>query len=79
MPGSGCAASEGYNRMHAILGASEHCIADQPSDMNVALAALDARVVIASPQGRTRRTDSATSTACPAIRRRSTRCWRPAS
>src|SRR5437764_3776243 len=44
-PGSGCAAMGGINRMHAILGASEHCIASHPSDMCVALAALDARVL----------------------------------
>jgi len=43
-PGSGCAAISGLNRMHAILGTSEHCIATHPSDMCVALAALDARV-----------------------------------
>src|SRR5256884_425967 len=41
-PGSGCAALEGYNRIHAILGASDQCIAVHPSDMAVALAALDA-------------------------------------
>ena len=44
-PGSGCSAIGGFNRNHAILGASEHCIATHPSDMCVALAALDARVV----------------------------------
>jgi xanthine dehydrogenase YagS FAD-binding subunit len=43
-PGSGCAALDGLNRGHAILGTSEHCIATHPSDMCVALAALDARV-----------------------------------
>ncbi|HTL75232.1 MAG TPA: xanthine dehydrogenase family protein subunit M [Casimicrobiaceae bacterium] len=43
-PGSGCAAREGSNRIHAILGASDHCIAVHPSDMCVALAALDAVV-----------------------------------
>ena len=41
-PGRGCAALDGFNRNHAILGASEHCIATHPSDMCVALAALDA-------------------------------------
>ena len=44
-PGSGCSAIDGFNRNHAILGASEHCIATHPSDMCVALAALDARVL----------------------------------
>ncbi len=43
-PGSGCAAIAGINRMHAILGTSKSCIATHPSDMCVALAALDARV-----------------------------------
>ncbi len=51
LPGSGCAAREGYNRMHAILGASPSCIAVNPSDMNVALAALDARIIVASSKG----------------------------
>lgn len=50
-PGSGCSAREGYNRIHAILGASEQCIATNPSDMNVALAALDAMVQVKGPQG----------------------------
>jgi xanthine dehydrogenase YagS FAD-binding subunit len=44
IPGSGCDALEGFNRMHAILGASDACIATHPSDMCVALAALDATV-----------------------------------
>ncbi len=43
-PGSGCSALEGYNRGHAVLGTSEKCIATHPSDMCVALAALDAVV-----------------------------------
>jgi xanthine dehydrogenase YagS FAD-binding subunit len=50
-PGSGCAAIEGNNRIHAILGASPQCIATNPSDMNVALAALDATIQVAGPQG----------------------------
>jgi xanthine dehydrogenase YagS FAD-binding subunit len=45
-PGSGCGALNGYNRMHAIFGASDQCIAVHPSDMCVALAALDATVVV---------------------------------
>jgi xanthine dehydrogenase YagS FAD-binding subunit len=48
-PGSGCAAIDGVNRMHAILGTSRHCIATHPSDMCVALAALDARVHVTGP------------------------------
>jgi len=43
-PGTGCAAIEGFNRIHAVLGMSDHCIATHPSDMAVAMAALDARV-----------------------------------
>ena len=50
-PGSGCAAKEGFNRTHAILGASEQCIAVNPSDMSVALAALDAVVRVRGPGG----------------------------
>ncbi len=50
-PGSGCDAMQGFNRIHAILGASPHCIATHPSDMCVALAALDATVNIASGSG----------------------------
>ena len=48
-PGSGCSAIDGVNRMHAILGTSEACIAVHPSDMCVALAALDAKVHVAGP------------------------------
>ncbi|PMS12975.1 FAD binding domain-containing protein [Trinickia caryophylli] len=47
LPGSGCAAIDGHNRTHAILGASAQCIAVNPSDMSVALAALDASVHVA--------------------------------
>ena len=50
-PGSGCAAIEGFNRIHAILGASEQCIATHPSDMCVALAALDATVKVQGNNG----------------------------
>jgi xanthine dehydrogenase YagS FAD-binding subunit len=50
-PGSGCSAIDGYNRMLAILGTSEHCIASNPSDQNVALMALDAVVYIEGPKG----------------------------
>ncbi|MBU3055564.1 FAD binding domain-containing protein [Pseudomonas indica] len=53
-PGSGCAARDGLNRIHAILGASEHCVATHPSDMCVALAALEAKVVVAGPEGERR-------------------------
>jgi xanthine dehydrogenase YagS FAD-binding subunit len=50
-PGSGCAALEGFNRTHAIFGASPQCIATHPSDMCVALAALDAVVQVEGPRG----------------------------
>jgi xanthine dehydrogenase YagS FAD-binding subunit len=50
-PGAGCDAIDGFNRIHAILGASEHCIATHPSDMCVALAALDATVRVNGPEG----------------------------
>jgi xanthine dehydrogenase YagS FAD-binding subunit len=50
-PGSGCAAIDGFNRIHAILGASDSCIATNPSDMAVALVALDATVRLAGPDG----------------------------
>jgi xanthine dehydrogenase YagS FAD-binding subunit len=51
VPGSGCDAIDGFSRMHAILGASEHCIATHPSDMCVALAALDATVQVDGTAG----------------------------
>src|SRR3984893_2224729 len=50
-PGSGCAAITGINRGLAILGASEHCIATNPSDMNVAMAALEATIHVRGPKG----------------------------
>lgn len=48
-PGSGCDAIGGFNRIHAVLGSSEQCIATHPSDMCVAMAALDAKVNISGP------------------------------
>jgi xanthine dehydrogenase YagS FAD-binding subunit len=50
-PGSGCSALEGYTRDHAILGASPHCVAVHPSDLAVALTALDAVVQVEGPSG----------------------------
>ncbi len=50
-PGSGCAAMEGINRIHAVLGTSSKCIAAHPSDMCVALTALDAVVHVQGPKG----------------------------
>jgi xanthine dehydrogenase YagS FAD-binding subunit len=54
VPGSGCAALQGLNRMNAVLGVSEHCIAAHPSDMAVAMTALDAVVETVTPDGSTR-------------------------
>src|SRR6202023_55539 len=53
-PGSGCAALAGLNRMNAVLGVSDNCIAAHPSDMAVAMTALDARVETVAPDGATR-------------------------
>lgn len=53
-PGSGCSAIGGYTRYHAILGASPACVATHPSDMAVALAALDATVIVLGPDGERR-------------------------
>ncbi|MGX5207991.1 FAD binding domain-containing protein [Streptomyces violaceus] len=50
-PGSGCAAREGFNRGHAILGTSDSCLATHPSDLAVALAALEATVHLLGPDG----------------------------
>jgi xanthine dehydrogenase YagS FAD-binding subunit len=55
LPGSGCAALEGFNRSLAIVGASSACIATHPSDMAVAMRALDATVETVKPDGATRR------------------------
>ncbi|HZP40961.1 MAG TPA: xanthine dehydrogenase family protein subunit M [Candidatus Binatia bacterium] len=54
-PGAGCAAIGGFNRTHAILGASEACIATNPSDLAVALAALEAEIELFGPDHATRR------------------------
>ena len=51
-PGSGCAALEGYHRIHAILGTSDHCIATHPSDMCVAMVALEAVIHVEGPKGK---------------------------
>jgi len=53
-PGSGCPAREGFHRNLAVLGASEHCVATHPSDLAVALAALEAVVVVLGPAGERR-------------------------
>jgi xanthine dehydrogenase YagS FAD-binding subunit len=54
-PGSGCAAIDGINRQHAVIGASDACIATHPSDMAVAMRALDAVVDTVRPDGETRK------------------------
>ena len=54
VPGSGCAAQGGYNRILAVLGGSEHCIATHPSDMAVAMLALEGTVVTLGPAGERR-------------------------
>ncbi len=54
VPGSGCAALDGLNRMNAVLGVSDNCIAAHPSDMAVAMTALDARVETVARDGATR-------------------------
>ncbi|MEU1943722.1 xanthine dehydrogenase family protein subunit M [Streptomyces sp. NPDC020125] len=54
-PGSGCAAIGGFNRIHAILGAGDSCIATHPSDMAVAMAALDAEIELLGADGSVRR------------------------
>lgn len=53
-PGSGCGALEGFNSMHAIFGFSDKCIAVNPSDMSIALVALDAAVLVSGPRGNRR-------------------------
>jgi xanthine dehydrogenase YagS FAD-binding subunit len=53
-PGSGCSALEGHNKNHAILGASDYCVATHPSDMAVAMTALEAFVNVRGPEGERR-------------------------
>lgn len=62
-PGSGCAALDGLNAGHAILGTSDHCMATHPSDVAVALVALDATMRVRGPKGERTRS----CFACPAI------------
>ena len=76
-PGAGCEARDGENRLHAVLGWSEACIATHPSDFCVPLVALDAVVEI---EGRTgsARSRSRRFTVCPATRRSAKACSSPA-
>ena len=64
-PGSGCGAIGGVNRSLAVLGTSEHCIATNPSDMCVAMAALEATVHVQGPQGGAAIAVRASSICCP--------------
>ena len=77
-PGSGCSAIDGHNRNLAVLGTSEHCIANHPSDMCVAMAALGSRHSCDRAQGRARHSHSPTFICCPAIRRIRKLCSSPA-
>ncbi len=72
-PGSGCSAVGGFNRIMAVLGTSEACIATNPSDMNVAMRVLDAVVETTDAQGASRNIPMAEFHGCPATRRRSRR------
>jgi len=72
-PGSGCAAIGGFNRTLAILGVSDACIASNPSDMNVALTALEATIHIAGCVANAR--SPSTIFSCFPVRRRSARPW----
>ena len=77
-PGSGCPAITGSNRMLAVLGTSEHCIATNPSDMCVAMAALEATIHV---KGRGVRAQfrSPIFICSPATRRIAKRYWSPAT
>jgi xanthine dehydrogenase YagS FAD-binding subunit len=79
MPGSGCAALGGLNRMNAVIGVSDDCIAAHGSDMAVAMAALDARVETVAADGAPGPSQSTRSIVRPATRTISRRCWRRAS
>jgi hypothetical protein len=71
-PGSGCSALQGFNRIHAVLGASDACIAVHPSDMAVALACARCRGRGAVGHRQASHQDRPTSTACPKRRRKRT-------
>jgi len=70
-PAAACAAIGGFSRQHAVIGASEACIATHASDMAVAMRALDATVETVRPDGAARTFPSWICTGCPAIRLRS--------
>ena len=77
-PGSGCAALDGFNRIHAVLGGSDHCVATHPSDMAVAMMALEATVHTQGPKGE-RAIASTTSISSPATRQTAKMFSSPAS
>src|ERR671938_633694 len=77
-PGSGCSAIGGENRWHAVLGTSDNCIAANPSDVAVALVALDASVEVRAGPADSVACRWQTSTACRATRLMSRRCSNPA-
>jgi xanthine dehydrogenase YagS FAD-binding subunit len=79
LPGAGCAALRGLNRMNAVLGVSDDCIAANPSDMGVAMAALDARVETVAREAPPAPFPSTRSIAPPATRRTSKPCCSRAS
>ena len=68
-PGSGCSAIGGFSRQHAVVGASDACIATHPSDMAVAMRLLDAEVETVKGDGRCARSRSRCFTGCRATRR----------
>lgn len=76
-PGTGCPARDGWNRNLAILGTSEQCIAANPSDMNVALVALDAAIQVRGPPA-SAPSPSTTSMCLRATRPIGKPCWNPA-
>ncbi len=78
-PGSGCAAMDGFNRTHAVLGTSEQCIATYPGDFAQALIALDATVEITGKVGRAQHAVRRTAQAARRTRRRSRPRWRRAN
>jgi xanthine dehydrogenase YagS FAD-binding subunit len=76
-PGSGCSAHEGIDRVHALLGGSEACIAVYPGDWAVALVAFDAKVDVLGPNGPRTIFFLSSSIASPAPRLTSRPCWSP--
>ena len=76
VPGSGCSALHGINRMNAVLGVSDDCIAAHPSDMAVAMTALDAQVETVAPMVQPGPSRSTHSIVRPATRPISKPCWR---